>query len=66
MGYYKKVLMLAEEGNRDAVLQVAEMYRERKQYKQAINWYSKIGKTKEVEELNELIINNNTYEDDIF
>ena len=66
MGYYKKMLLLAEEGNRDAILQIAEMHREQKQYQQAINWYSKINKSKEIEELTALIKDKDAYEDDIF
>lgn len=67
MGCWKSIKMLAEEGNRDAVLQAAEMYRSRSQYPMAIHWYSKIGKTKEIEELTKLIADSSSYaEEDIF
>ena len=56
MGYYKKILLMAEEGDRDAMLKVAEEYREKWDLKKAIYWYGKLNKTKEVEELKALLV----------
>lgn len=54
MGIYKRLLTLAEEGNRDAIAKVALHYRERGDLKAAIYWYGKVGKAKEIEELKAL------------
>ena len=66
MGYYKSLITLAEEGNRAAILQVAEMYRDKERYQQALHWYSQINKTKEIEELTKMLNGSNCYEDEIF
>lgn len=66
MGYYKKLRILAEEGNRDAMFQIAQVYREREHYANALFWYSKVGKTKEVEEMTKRLVVTSVYEEDIF
>lgn len=68
MGYYKNLLILAEEGNRSAILQVAEWYRDRYMFKQAITWYKQINHTTEIKILNNLIAAESSYgeEDAIF
>ena len=65
MGVFKKILLMAEEGDRDAMLKVAQEYREKWDFKKACYWYGKLGKTKEVEELKALLVTD-TDDDDLF
>jgi len=63
--------MLAEEGNRDAILQIAEMYENRASYPMALYWYRQIASKTiaikdKIKELASLINENQSYEEDIF
>ena len=67
MGFYKKILMKAQEGDRDAILIAANCCRERGQLHTALFWYSQIQKGKEIAEI-KLLLANKKYEEeeDIF
>jgi hypothetical protein len=67
MGYYKKILMLAQEGDRDAILTVANFCRDRGKLHTALFWYGQAHKTKEIAKIKALIASKKLEEEeDIF
>jgi hypothetical protein len=66
MGSYKKLKMEAEDGNRDAVRLVAEVYRASGNFKMARYYYEKLNLKKEVEEVTRIINVNVHADDDLF
>lgn len=64
MGMYKRILILAEEGDRDAMLKIAEGCREGRDLQRALYWYGKLNKTKEIEEIKASLAEDT--EEDIF
>jgi hypothetical protein len=55
MGSYKKLKMEAEDGNRDAVRLVAEVYRASGNFKMALYYYERLNLKKEIEEVMRLL-----------
>ena len=66
MGFFKKLAMLVEEGNREAILVAAELSRASNPHT-AILLFEKLGKDKEAQKIREeLKIKNSYVEEDIF
>jgi len=66
MGYFKAISIRADEGDREAMLVMADSFRELGNYRQAMYWYGKLKKEKECEEMKSLLEVYNNEEEDIF
>jgi hypothetical protein len=64
MGFFKKLALLVDEGNRDAMAMAADQCRHGGNLHKALQLYSRLGKDKEAQEIRELLKTQNTYEED--
>lgn len=55
MGYYKNLLICAQEGDKEAIRTIAQDYEMKKDYKQAIKWYSDISDNTSIKRLEKLL-----------
>lgn len=51
MGYFKDLLIRAEDGETEAMKTIAELSEKNKNYKEAIKWYNRLNNHKKVKEL---------------
>lgn len=64
MGFFKKLSLLVEDGDRDAMNLAAELCRDGGNFQRAIQLYDKLGKDKEAQEIREILKAKETYEED--
>jgi hypothetical protein len=64
VGFFKKLSLLVECGDRDAMTLAAELCRDGGNFQKALQLYDRLGKDKEVREIKELLKAQNTYEDE--
>lgn len=64
MGFFKKLALLVDEGNRDAMAMAADQCRLGGNLHKALQLYDRLGKDKEAQEIRELLKTQNTYEED--
>jgi len=64
MGFFKKLALLVDEGNRDAMTMAADQCRLGGNLQRSLQLYEKLGKYTEAQEIRELLKTQNTYEED--
>jgi len=55
MGYYKNLLIEAQEGNKEAIKTIAQDYEAKQDYIQALKWYKDISDNSSIKRIESLL-----------
>jgi hypothetical protein len=55
MGYYKNLLIDAQQGSKEAIKIIAQDFERKKQYELALKWYSDISDNASIKRIEELL-----------